>query len=287
VVSGSASLSTTATAASGVGGYTITAGPGSLSAVNYTFAFANGTLTVLSAGGPVGTPVSPPGSPAPVASTSGSNSVPPSPDGRPALLVPVDHAPITPMFSTSSGTMNDTGASNPNSSTNSVARLGGITLSGQSVNQVLEVSSPMSDAPSQVIVDRTLHALGVNFQSGRLAEQERAESFLTEEPAFHSPVARLAPLSAPAAPTHSSPVQADDLLDVLSETTVLAGTGLLAGSGYVLLNSRLGLWLLGVLSARPLWRQFDPLEVLYAWEGDFRNRPANDEDEETLMSLVD
>ena len=55
------------------------------------------------------------------------------------------------------------------------------------------------------------------------------------------------------------------------DATVLIGTGILAGSGYVLLNSRLGLWLLGLLTARPFWKQFDPLEVLYAWEDD-RNR---------------
>ena len=46
---GTASLSTTATSASGVGSYTITVGPGSLSAKNYNFAFANGTLSVTPA----------------------------------------------------------------------------------------------------------------------------------------------------------------------------------------------------------------------------------------------
>jgi hypothetical protein len=49
VVSGSASLSTTATAASPVllGGYPITAALGTLSAANYTFRFVPGTLTIL------------------------------------------------------------------------------------------------------------------------------------------------------------------------------------------------------------------------------------------------
>jgi uncharacterized membrane protein len=49
VVSGSASLATSATASSGVGNYTITAAQGSLSAANYTFAFVNGTLSVTPA----------------------------------------------------------------------------------------------------------------------------------------------------------------------------------------------------------------------------------------------
>lgn len=46
VISGAADLNTVATTASGVGSYTITAGPGTLSAANYTFSFVNGTLTV-------------------------------------------------------------------------------------------------------------------------------------------------------------------------------------------------------------------------------------------------
>ncbi|MDB5911145.1 MAG: hypothetical protein JWP34_5262 [Massilia sp.] len=49
VVSGSASLTTTATASSGVGTYTITAAHGSLSAANYTFSFVNGVLSVTPA----------------------------------------------------------------------------------------------------------------------------------------------------------------------------------------------------------------------------------------------
>jgi hypothetical protein len=46
VVSGSASLTTTATTSSPVGAYVVTAAQGTLSAANYTFAFVNGTLQV-------------------------------------------------------------------------------------------------------------------------------------------------------------------------------------------------------------------------------------------------
>ncbi len=49
VVQGAASLSTPATAASGVGKYPITVSLGTLSAANYTFVFINGTLTVTKA----------------------------------------------------------------------------------------------------------------------------------------------------------------------------------------------------------------------------------------------
>jgi hypothetical protein len=49
VLSGAPSLSTTATAASDVGDYTITAGAGGLDADNYSFSFVNGTLGITAA----------------------------------------------------------------------------------------------------------------------------------------------------------------------------------------------------------------------------------------------
>ncbi|TML85690.1 MAG: hypothetical protein E6G08_13640, partial [Actinobacteria bacterium] len=48
-VTGSPSLTTTATASSAVGGYAIAAAAGTLAATNYTFSFANGQLTVTKA----------------------------------------------------------------------------------------------------------------------------------------------------------------------------------------------------------------------------------------------
>jgi hypothetical protein len=49
VLTGSPSLTTTATAASPVGSYTITAAVGTLAAANYSFVFVNGTLTITKA----------------------------------------------------------------------------------------------------------------------------------------------------------------------------------------------------------------------------------------------
>jgi hypothetical protein len=49
VVSGAASLTTTATSSSGVGSYPIVVAQGTLSAANYTFNFVNGTLTITPA----------------------------------------------------------------------------------------------------------------------------------------------------------------------------------------------------------------------------------------------
>ena len=60
-----------------------------------------------------------------------------------------------------------------------------------------------------------------------------------------------------------------------------ASTGALASAGYVLLNTRAGLWMFSALTARPLWKDFDPLEVLFAWEEE------REEDTESLQSLVE
>jgi hypothetical protein len=49
VLTGSPSLTTTATASSAAGSYAITAAAGTLSAANYTFSFVPGTLTVSAA----------------------------------------------------------------------------------------------------------------------------------------------------------------------------------------------------------------------------------------------
>lgn len=49
VISGNPSLTTTAAGTSAIGGYIITAAPGSLSTANYSFAFVNGTLTITPA----------------------------------------------------------------------------------------------------------------------------------------------------------------------------------------------------------------------------------------------
>jgi len=46
----------------------------------------------------------------------------------------------------------------------------------------------------------------------------------------------------------------------------LFATGAVATAGYVLISSRAGLWVIAALTARPLWKQFDPIEILFAWE---------------------
>jgi hypothetical protein len=76
--------------------------------------------------------------------------------------------------------------------------------------------------------------------------------------------------------------------EAFSEIGPVALTGLIATSGYVLLNTRAGYWLLSLLTTRPLWKQFDPLEVLFAWEKETQGTGQDaDANEETLLSLVE
>jgi hypothetical protein len=72
-----------------------------------------------------------------------------------------------------------------------------------------------------------------------------------------------------------------------NQEKVLVATGIAAAAGYALLNTRAGLWLLSALAARPLWKQFDPLEVLYDWDGSCGHPPEQQDEEESLASLVE
>jgi hypothetical protein len=57
-----------------------------------------------------------------------------------------------------------------------------------------------------------------------------------------------------------------------------------------MMSTRAVYWFLSALLARPvLWRRFDPLEVIYAWERDGPTdprHPPGPEDEESLQTLV-
>jgi hypothetical protein len=67
---------------------------------------------------------------------------------------------------------------------------------------------------------------------------------------------------------------------------VIFTSGMVTSVGYVIFSSRGGSWLLSALTARPLWKQFDPLEVLFAWEAE-KKRLGLDGEDETLQSLVE
>jgi hypothetical protein len=72
---------------------------------------------------------------------------------------------------------------------------------------------------------------------------------------------------------------------VTAVTGTVVGTGVVATAGYVLLSPRLAYWLLSALLARrTVWKPFDPLEVVYAWE---RENGVGDGDDESLEKMVD
>ena len=68
-------------------------------------------------------------------------------------------------------------------------------------------------------------------------------------------------------------------------------TTVLASAGYILLNGRGAVFLLSLLSSRPLWHRFDPLEILFAWEDEKKRRRKaageSGDERETLQSLVE
>jgi hypothetical protein len=65
----------------------------------------------------------------------------------------------------------------------------------------------------------------------------------------------------------------------------IVGTSVVATAGYVLLTPRLAFWLLSaVLARRAVWKPFDPLEVVYAWERDQKAR--GDDEDDSLAGMV-
>jgi hypothetical protein len=155
-------------------------------------------------------------------------------------------------------------------------------MQSASLNRTAQIFAPVSRATWQEVG-------GLRIDVSRQVRDESGFEFV--------PIANFAPIAAPAQ-ARSEPV--DTFVDVLSETgeripwvdgaretTALIGTGVVAATGYIALNTRLGLWLLSLLTSQPLWRQFDPLEVLYAWEANPGGSEGDGRDEETLATLVD
>lgn len=71
--------------------------------------------------------------------------------------------------------------------------------------------------------------------------------------------------------------------DVVAGTVV--GTGVVATAGYVLLSPRLAYWFLSALLARrTVWKPFDPLEVVFAWD---KENGAGGGDDESLEGMVE
>lgn len=83
--------------------------------------------------------------------------------------------------------------------------------------------------------------------------------------------------------------------DLPQPFVVMVGTGVVASAGYVFLQSRACYLLLSLMTAKPLWNQYDPLAILDDWEEDENRRkrkPVGDDLREeqdrgeTLQSMI-
>ena len=97
-----------------------------------------------------------------------------------------------------------------------------------------------------------------------------------------------APSAAPMWQEFDGDAERDMELEIPHQVGVIAVTGLLASAGYVLLNTRAGVWALSLLTSRPLWNELDPLEIVCAWDKASEQHSATGAaQDETLLSLVE
>jgi hypothetical protein len=323
VVSGAPKLTTTATASSGPGVYAITPTLGSLSSSQYTFTFVSGALTVV-----VPTKVQPPGitasPPAPTTPTptttigtistassslsSGSllNLTAPSPSGGSSS--PGSSTSTTTSGNAGSSTSSTTTLMNESSSSSSDSSGHGKFLllvhvsegndgSGASSSPAgdLRNSAPPKLTPTSPASSRPMAVLSYldNSADAPISAPPRESSHRTaialkpslasaNDPDFAPSDSILAQLD-----RASEGIAANAQEEALTNTLVVSSG--IAVAGTALLNTRAVYWFLSALLARPaVWRRFDPLDVIYAWERErVQNggRSALDSDE-SLHSMV-
>jgi hypothetical protein len=314
VVNGNADLSTTATATSGAGTYTITVGPGTLSAANYTFALVDGTLTIVPAT-PTTPPVEPPTS-LPPTNTPTTSNPPPKPASTPTTLTTVVAAPApasTPVLPTTSvssvplavlATASAPGSAGSATSaasaavatavahSNGSAEVANVATTGPAVPRTPDVEA---STPRSAVVPTPAPPPPVTAQITTPPPPSRS----TTPPSAATVASSPAPQSSLAPPVLQTEVlwsELDEFQPRVESTPVQAFveagvvTGVLASAGYLIVSARASYWLLTLLLARPLvWKRFDPMEVLFAWEKEKQRRRANgdaDDNGETLQSLV-
>jgi hypothetical protein len=280
VVSG-LSLSTTATSSSNVATYTISATGagtypimgvlGSLNAANYTFTFTNGTLTI--------TPVpATPAAPTPAA------------------------APTTNLVESSFFVMQDpqaaqasAGAGGPRSAAGAAPTIGDRDRAGSSTGFTPSFLASLSLATQHGQTLLSLDGIswrdppGVDTALGHTATRAASEWARASDRASGTQGgwgrgSQAARLERVLRALQEAETESGRQTSSSEDSVVMAGV--LATSGYLLLNSRVGLWLLSLLTSAPAWKQFDPMEVLFAWEEEQKRRGEQPEDEESLVSLV-
>jgi hypothetical protein len=290
-VSGAPDLTTQATSGSAPGTYPILVGPGTLSASGYTFAFVSGTITVTapqrasSAANhsdlpPLGsvTVTAESGSPS-AASSPGSNGstfatsvaivTGPGTGGHGKALLPLRNVLPDrggPGSSWITSIVNYDARPMATSVSPSAAPAVGSYEGGQFADAVTHPVVPFTSVPV-----RDASTPPGNFMSVRKTDD------------IEVPESVFAQLDE----------TAGELLEDAREhslTNTIVVTGGVAVAGSLILNTRAVYWFLSALLARPaVWRRFDPLDVIYAWEREKLDGPPRktaDEETESLQSLV-
>ena len=302
VVTGAPSLATTAVVSSPTGVYPITAGPGTLSAANYTFAFVNGTLTVTgtvsndppTVGGGNDLP--------PISNGTSLGSAPPSPSGSttnsaPIVAVTIPIYTVPSVTSSSSGGSSRTGSGialpplrpSPIDSNDVAVASGNTPLVRTTTSSQMAAAAPISPVKAENAAPQ------FDTGAGTRAALSSTPDVRTSQPAMTSSVSSLTAADVEAA--DSVFAQLDRAADAIASdadeqalTNTLAVSSGVAVAGYMMLNTRSIYWFLSAFLARPaVWRRFDPLEVIYAWERervDVMKRHEEPKDEESLLSMV-
>jgi hypothetical protein len=302
-LTGALTFTTAATAASPAGVYGITAG--GLTSGDYSLRFAVGSLTVTPTGTPPTILVAPLGQPGvPAAQGPATGNVAP-PDAVAALVgASLDNRPRRDSTAGGPSAAGASAASRPSGlpvapggnqpAARTVVGTEAARLSGGSLPE--SAGRPVSAPLFTPLIQQTLLFVSPSTSGGAgWADVPAGESTLTAHPLLPGAAPPELPDSPPPAVLRvvvaevpwqdaAQVVHDVELLGLPPQAAALVGTGVLASTGYLLLNTRTGVWLLSLLAARPLWKELDPLEVLYAWE---RDRGYDEEDGETLLSLVE
>ncbi len=305
--------------------YTPAAGWSGTDTFTYTLSDENGgtataTVTVvvrpLAVANPDPTPSDPPPTdPAPTdpSPTDSTPSDPPTVTPAPTPPTPTTPAPAGPPIDTPTETITAgtvLGATGPNDVV--TAATGGVTTVTNAVTHgAADRWSTVSNAGRVYGTDAPAAAVGVPE-----APEPRAALPVTPNPVPppQSPTPSSAPVLppsppavfvAPAAPPVTVPaaelvppaailaaidqVRTDLRADVTARATTdtIVVSGGVAVAGYALLNTRAVYWFLSALLARPaVWRRFDPLDVVYAWERDRGRTPRAADPDESLQTMV-
>ncbi len=264
VLNGALSFDTGAATTSPVGTYTVA--PTGLVSANYAITFANGILTIKPA---LGTTT---GAGDPQGTTTGASD-PQGPTKQPASIAPTAiDLPVVQSPVVLSANQDGRSIEIANAPLPQVAPVAMRILSagvGSREIKLFDDSPPAASAPPDKAVDPPAAPVG----SSAL-------------PSIQPPPPTPAPLSVAAASfvrrldesallweeldALKAQVERGDLTEIKDAAVM---TAVVAAAGYVLLNGRGLTFLVSLLGARPLWRRFDPLEVLFAWEAEKKRKP--------------